>query len=140
MLGKALRKRILARKVSDVKSTYEDRKRIKDRSNLAIRDLTLIAKKMDEKQLEEIFTEEKLTPLLIAILNKRNKRVFEITGMLAYRAYNKLVDELPNDLVNNLSGDIGKTWIYAQLLMDYSDKPLMKQPKKRKTNSKVKLI
>jgi len=60
-------------------------------------------------------------------LEKRSKRVFGITESFAYLAFQKLALELPNDVVNNLGGDIGKTWIFAKLLTDYSDKPLMKQ-------------
>ena len=137
MLSESTRRRIKERKIYKHSNPSQLLIRVKEQSSHAIKDLTLIADNLEEEHLEEIFTSEKIKPLLEAILNKSNKRVFEITGLLAYRAYHKLVDELPNDLVNNLSGDIGKTWIYAQLLMDYSDKPLMKQPKKRKSNSKV---
>jgi len=35
--------------------------------------------------------------------------------------------ELPNNMVNTLRGDIGKTWVYTNLLAEYADKPLMRK-------------
>ncbi|MBN4046076.1 hypothetical protein JYT57_00160 [Nitrosarchaeum koreense] len=105
------------------------------KSNLAIKDLTLIAKKLDEKQLEEIFTSEKLAPLVLAILEPKNKRTTYINEMLAGRVFNKLVSELPLTLVNELGSDIGKTWTYAKMASEFSDKPLMTSPKKRKSKN-----
>jgi len=98
--------------------------RVKEQSNDAIRDLTLIAKNLDEKQLGGIFTSDKLAPLILAILEPRNKRTIYINEMLAGRVFNKLVSELPLTLVNELGSDIGKTLTYAKLASEYWDKPL----------------
>ena len=124
MLGKSLRKRILDGKVLDQVNPYQDLKRVRDRSNLAIRDLTLIAEKMDEKQLQEVFTEKKLEPLIRILLNPKNKRAIDITEMLANSVFQKLVGELPPTIVNELGSDIGKTWTYAKMASEYWDKPL----------------
>ena len=51
---------------------------------------------------------------------------FRITELLAYLAFQKLVVELPNDVVNNLGDNIGKRRIFAKVLTYYSDKPLMR--------------
>jgi len=124
MLGKATRKRILDKKMLDQANPYQDLKRIREKCNLAIRDLTLIAEKLDEKQLEGIFTSGKLAPLILAILEPKNKRTIYITEMLAGRVFNKLVSELPLALVNELGSDIGKTWTYAKMASEFWDKSL----------------
>lgn len=126
MLGKPIRKRILEGKLLDQVNPYQDLKKIRDRSNLAIRDLALVAKKLDEKQLEGIFTKEKIDPLLDALLKPRNKRTILIAETMAEAVYQKLILELPNSIVNSLGGDIGKTWVYAKLLSEHYDKPLKK--------------
>jgi len=41
-------------------------------------------------------------------LSKRSKRVFGITELFSNLAFQKLVVELPNDVVNNLGEGIGK--------------------------------
>ena len=74
MLGKATRKRISSKKMLDQKNPSQDLKRIREKCNLAIKDLTLVAKNLDEKQLEEIFTSGKLARLMEAILQPKNKR------------------------------------------------------------------
>ena len=102
MLGKSTRKRILEGKVLDQVNPYQGLKRIERVSKLTIEDLTLVAEKMDEKQLQEIFTEEKLDPLIRALLNPKNKRAIEITEMLANLVFQKLVITLPNEMVNDL--------------------------------------
>ncbi len=124
MLGKSTRRRILEGELLDQANPYQDFKRIEKKSEQAIKDLTLVAKKMDEKQLQEIFTEEKLDPLIRALLNPKNKRAIEITEMLANCVFQKLVITLPNDMVNELGGDIGKTWTFAKIAKDFWDKPL----------------
>lgn len=126
MLGKTTRKRILGKKMLDQANPYQDLKRIREKCNLAIRDLTLIAEKLDEKQLEGIFTKEKIDPLLDALLKPRNKRTILIAETMAEAVYQKLILELPNSIVNSLGGDIGKTWVYAKLLSEHYDKPLKK--------------
>jgi len=124
MLGKTTRKRILGKKMLDQANPYQDLKRIREKCNLAIRDLTLIAEKLDEKQLQEIFTSGKLAPLILAILEPKNKRTIYITEMLAGRVFNKLVSELPLALVNELGSDLGKTWTYAKMASEFWDKSL----------------
>ncbi|MDH3780830.1 MAG: hypothetical protein OES15_08265 [Nitrosopumilus sp.] len=41
-------------------------------------------------------------------MSNRSKRVFRITKLFSYLAFQKIVVELPNDVVNNLGEDIGK--------------------------------
>ena len=125
MLGKPLRKRILEEKVLDQVNPYQDLKNVRDKSDVAIRDLTLIAEKIDEKQLEVIFTSEKLAPLILAILEPQNKRAMNIAEMLAGRVFNKLASELPPVIVNEQGPDIAKTWTYAKMASEYWDKPLL---------------
>ena len=48
-------------------------KRVKDQCNDTIRDLTLVANEFEEKDLEDIFTDEKIDPLLRAFLEKEVK-------------------------------------------------------------------
>ena len=104
--------------------------RTKRKSLLAIEDLTLVAKNLEEEHLKEIFVNDKFVALLRAILEPKSKVAFQITELLANLATQKLFLELPNKLVNGMGADIGKTWTYAQLLIDYHDKALVKQPKK----------
>ncbi len=122
MLGKTTRKRILEKKMLDQANPYQDLKRIREKCNLAIKDLTLVAKKLDEKQLEEIFTSEKLARLMEAILQPKSKRTLYINEMLAGRVFNKLALELPLTIVNELGSDLGKTWTYAKIASEFWDK------------------
>jgi len=108
----------LGGKVLDQINPYQGLRRIERTCDLAISDLTLVAERMDEKQLQEIFTEEKLDPLIQALLNPKNKRTIDITEMLSKCVYQKLVREFPTDVVNELGGDIGKTWSFARLASD----------------------
>ena len=119
MLGKPTRKRISSKKMLDQKNPYQDLKRIREKCNLAIKDLTLVAKNLDEKQLKEIFTEEKLEPLIRILLLPKNKRTIDITEMLANRVFQKLMGVLPIEMINELSSDIGKTWTYAKMAKAY---------------------
>ena len=41
-------------------------------------------------------------------MSKKSKMEFRITELLAYLAFQKIVVELPNDVVNNLGEEIGK--------------------------------
>ena len=122
MLGKPTRKRILEKKMLDQANPYQGLKRIERISNQAIKDLTLVAKNMDEKQLQEIFTVEKLEPLIRTLLKRKNKRTIYITEMLANRIFQKLIGELPMEMVNELASDIGKTWVYAKVAKAYWNK------------------
>ena len=123
MFGKAVRKCITNKKWSKQSNPSQYLKRIERKSNLAIKDLTLIAEKLDEKQLGEIFTPEKLGPLIIAILDKKNLRSLEINEMFANRVYQKLINDLHPDMANQFSSDIGKSWFIAQMAVAYWDKP-----------------
>lgn len=127
MLSVKTRKRIKERKMKKHSNPSLFLSRIKNASVSAIKDLTLIAEKFDEEQLEDIFTEKELEQLIKIILKPRSKRTIMITEALAYQIWQKLARELPTDMVNNLSGDISKTWIYAKMLSQYVDKPMLKQ-------------
>jgi hypothetical protein len=59
-------------------------------------------------------------------LSKKSKRVFGITELFPYLAFQKLVVKLPNDVVNNLGDNIGRRQIFAKVLTYYSGKPLMR--------------
>ena len=130
MLSKSTRKRIKERKTLKHSNPSQFLKRIKEQSLQAIVDLALIAENLEEELLEEIFVNDKFVALLRAILKPKSKGAFQITELLANLATQKLMLELPNEMVNSLGADIGKTWTYAQLLRKYHDKPLVKQPKK----------
>ena len=132
MLGKSTRKRISSKKMLDQANPYQDLKRIREKCNLAITDLTLIAKNLDEKQLQEIFTVEKIKPLLVELLKPKNKRVILIAEIMAAVVSDKLLRELPSTIVNTLKADIEKTWVYANMLAEYADKPMLKQKIKSK--------
>ena len=132
MLGKSTRKRISSKKMLDQANPYQDLKRIREKCNLAITDLTLIAKNLDEKQLQEIFTVEKIKPLLVELLKPKNKRVILIAEIMAAVVSDKLLRELPSTIVNTLKADIEKTWVYANMLVEYADKPMLKQKIKSK--------
>jgi len=132
MLSESTRRRIKERKMHKHSNPSQLLKRVKDQSTQAIKDLTLIAGNLEEEQLKEIFTDTKLAPLFRAIQKPSNKRVFEITELFANFAFQKLALELPNDMVNSMSGDIGKTWTFAKLLSEFADKPLTKQRIKSK--------
>jgi len=84
---------------------------------------------LDEKQLEKIFTAKKLNPLIRTLLNPKNKRTIDITEMLSYLVFQKLMHEFPPTIVNELSSDIGKTWTYAKMASEFWDKPLIKTKK-----------
>ena len=122
MLGKSTRKRISSKKMLDQANPSQDLRRIRDKCNLAIKDLTLIAKNLEEEQLQEIFTSEKLAPLMEAILQPKNGRTLYINEMLAGRVFNKLVSVLPLTITNELGSDLGKTWTYAKIASEFWDK------------------
>jgi len=127
MFKKATRERIRKHKWSEHSNQTQFFKRIKEEIHLGFKDITLVAKELPEEQLEEIFTEKELERLIRIILKPRSKRTIMITEALAYQIWQKLARELPIDIVNNLSGDISKTWIYAKMLSQYADKPMLKQ-------------
>ena len=135
MLSKSTRRRIKERKIHKHSNPSQLLKRIKIQSSQAIKDLTLVIENLEEEHLEEIVTDEKLEPLLRVILDKKSKRVFKITELFAKLASQKILTELPREFTNNLVGDVQKTLIFAQLLTNYADKPLVKQSKKEHRNS-----
>ena len=125
MLSEPTRKRIKERKMLKHSNPSKFLKRVKNVCNEGITDLTLVAENFEEKHLEEIFTAEKLAPLISAILEPQNKITINIAEMLAGRVFNKLASELPSDMVNELSSEIGRTWTYAKVASKYWGKPLL---------------
>lgn len=135
MLSESTKKRIKERKVQKYSNPSQLLKRVKEQSSQAIKDLTLIANNLEEEHLEEIFTSDNLAPLILAILEPRNKRTTYINEMFAGRVFNKLVSELPSSIVNELGSDLGKTWTYTKMASEFSDKQLVISSKKRKSKS-----
>jgi len=127
MLSTKAKKRIKDRKVLKHSNPSQFLDRIKKQGIGDIEDLTFLADNFEEEQLKDIFTEKKLERLIRTILKPRSKRTIMITEALAYQIWQKLVLELPTDMVNNLSLDIAKTWVYAKMLSQYADKPMLKQ-------------
>jgi len=95
MLLESTRIRIKKRKTLKHSNLAQFLKRIEKECNEATEDLTLVANNFEEKYLEEIFTAEKLAPLILAILEPQNKRTMNIAEMLAGRVFQKLASELP---------------------------------------------
>lgn len=124
MLSESTKKRIKQRKIYKHSNPSQLLKRVKKQSSKAIKDLVLIAENLEEEQLQEIFTSDKLAPLILAILEPKNKRTIHINEMLAGKVFNKLASELPLALVNELGSDLGKTWTYAKMASEYWDKSL----------------
>ena len=124
MLSESTRKRIKQREIYKHSNPSQLLKRVREQSSEAIKDLTLIAKNLEEEQLQEIFTSEKLAPLMEAILQPKSGRTLYINEMLAGRVFNKLALELPLTIVNELGSDLGKTWTYAKIASEFWDKSL----------------
>ena len=122
MLSESTRKRIKQRKIYKHSNPSQLLKRVREQSSEAIKDLTLIAKNLEEEQLKEIFTSEKLAPLMEAILQPKSGRTLYINEMLAGRVFNKLALELPLTIVNELGSDLGKTWTYAKIASEFWDR------------------
>jgi len=122
MLSESTRKRIKQRKIYKHSNPSQLLKRVREQSSEAIKDLTLIAKNLEEEQLQEIFTSEKLARLMEAILQPKSGRTLYINEMLAGRVFNKLALELPLTIVNELGSDLGKTWTYAKIASEFWDK------------------
>ena len=78
MLSANTRKIIKNRKFGSHSNKSQFFARIREESKSAFDDLTLLAKKLDEKQLQEIFTKQNLEKLFIAIMEpswtSQNKR------------------------------------------------------------------
>ena len=130
MLTQSTRNRIKERKIYKHSNPPQFLNRVKEQSLAAIKDLTFIAKNLEEKHLEDIFTDKTLEPLLRSILNPKSKRVLDITELISHRAFQKLMVTFPNEVANDFKFDMGKTWLFARLLADYADKPLLRQLKK----------
>ena len=111
-------------------------RRIKDTSVLAIKQMKILAKELPEEEKKEIFTADLLRPFIRELLEPKITRTILITEMMSYLITQKLFRELPLNMVNNLQGDIGKTWTYVQLLAEYADKPLTRQPKPKTLSHK----
>ncbi len=122
MLSESTRKRIKQRKIYKHSNPSQLLKRVREQSSEAIKDLTLIAKNLEEEQLQEIFTSEKLAQLMEAILEPKNGRTLYINEMLAGRVFNKLVSVLPLTITNELGSDLGKTWTYAKIASEFWDR------------------
>lgn len=127
MLSIQTRKRIRERKMLKHSNPSQFLKRIKEQSSKAIKDLTLIAENLEEDQLEEIFTDKSLLPLIRALLEPRSKRVLNINSLLTTLVANKLMHELPNSIVNNMGIDIQRIITFAELLTEYYDRPLVRK-------------
>jgi len=132
MFKKATRERIRKHKWSEHSNQTQFFKRIRDEIHLGFKDMILVAKELPEEQLEEIFTVEKIKPLLVELLKPKNKRVILIAEIMAAVVSDKLLRELPSTIVNTLKADIEKTWVYANMLAEYADKPMLKQKIKSK--------
>ena len=127
MFKKATRERIRTHKWSKHSNQTQFLKRIRNEIHLGIKDITLVAKELPEEQLEEIFTVDKVRPLVDALLKPRNKRTSLISKDMAAAVWQKLTLELPNDIVNQWGNEIGKTYLFANMLAHDLDKPLMKK-------------
>ena len=123
MLSESTRKRIKAQKMGKHSNPSQFATRVKNLSLSALDDLALIAEKLDEEQLKEIFTPEKLRPLILALLKPRNLRTLKVAELFAGRIYQKLINDLHPDIANQFSSDIGKSWFMIQMAVAYWDKP-----------------
>ena len=108
MFKKGPRDRIRKHKWSEHSNQTQFFKRIKDEIHLGFKDMILVAKELPEEQLEEIFTVEKIKPLLVELLKPKNKRVILIAEIMSAVVFDKLMRELPTNIVRTLRGDIGK--------------------------------
>ena len=93
MLQESTRKLIYNKKWDKHSNPSQFFGRVQDSALVALEDLTLIAKNFDEEQLEKIFTDETLNPLLLALLkvNPRGKsgdRAFGIACVFLKHALN----------------------------------------------------
>jgi len=125
MLQESTRKLISNKKWDKHSNPSQFFGRVQDSAIVALEDLTLIAENFDEDQLEKIFTDETLNPLLLALLkvNPRGKsgdRAFGIACVFLKHALNltgrfferKIEKKAYNDLEWQLREIIGI--IYAE--------------------------
>lgn len=127
MLSESSKKRIKERKMLKHSNPSQFLKRTKEQSLQAIKDLTLIAQNLEEDQLKEIFTDKTLSPFIRAMLQPRGKRSLYINALLARLVANKLTHELPKDIVSTVGIDLQRNIMYATLLTDYYDKPIIRK-------------
>ena len=132
MLSEKSKKRLKARKVLKHSNPTQFLDRVKKQGKKAIEDLLFLADNLEEKDLDDIFTEKEVGLLIRKILKPRTKRTIMITESIAWEIRDKLLLELPIDIVNNLASDISKTHTYAKMLSQYADKPMLKQTTKLK--------
>lgn len=80
MLSSKTRRVVKSHKWNKHSNTSQFFARIRDNFDSAVDDLTLLARELDEKQLQEMFTEEKLEKLIKAIMmpGKYSSRVRKI--------------------------------------------------------------
>jgi hypothetical protein len=113
LLRKAIRKRIKDQKWEKHSNKNLMFQRIKEQTDSALSDLTIIAEKLPEERLAQIFTEEKLDPFFKALM-KIQKGDRERTFLIGYSM-------LKNSL-NPTSSTLGNKW--AQKLYDQHEGPL----------------
>ena len=133
MLSKSSKKRLKDRKVLKHSNPAQFLKRIRDQAKTGIKDLTFLASILEEDQLEEIFTEKETERLVGAILKPRNMRTIILTEAIMCQAYQKLMSELPVEIVNSQAPDISKTYFYAKMLATYANKPMKREQFFKKT-------
>ena len=92
-------------------------KRVKNQCTQAIKDLTLIADTLEEKDLEEIFSVENLEPLIISILKPETLRTLETNCLFADSSSLKLAHSLPNNLQNSFGRDIFRSFHFTELAL-----------------------
>lgn len=127
MLSKETKKRLKTRKVLKHSNPAQFLLRTKVQARNAIKDLIFLAENLEEKHLADIFSEKEVERLIKTVLNPRSVRTIMITEAVAFQVWQKVGRELPTDLLNLFSTEIGKTWSYAKMLSLYADKPMLKQ-------------
>jgi hypothetical protein len=68
MLGKSMRKYVMGEKKYDKNTQYQYNKRIREYVILALKDLALLAERLPEEQLQEIFNEKTLGSFFKALI------------------------------------------------------------------------
>jgi len=112
MLAKKTRKRIIDHKWKEHSNTPQFLSRLKEKTDQAIKDQTLIAKNLNEKQLEEIFSVEKLEPFIKSLLTPKmilNKpmaanysRLFFLSNMFLKYSLNLAGATMENKLLKKI--------------------------------------
>jgi len=102
-------------------------KRVKKHGRDAFEDLAFLCQHMEEKHLDDIFSDKELEQFIKVILNPRSKRTIIITEAIAYQVYQKVFREFPPEMKDMFAQDIAKTHLFAKMLSLYADKPMIKQ-------------